>query len=107
MSSAYGWMLVRAVVDTRRTVLTQSGVPFFYPSIEPKVGFERREAALPSYEREAQWHVELAPLPEADCTMNRPHVDSPFLDSQLHLPVQLTNPTVRHRGVGDAAGLAG
>lgn len=51
--------------EGRESRVWQSGVPFFYPSIEPKVGFKRCGAAPSGYEREAQWHNELAPQPEA------------------------------------------
>ena len=53
------------LVHPLRRLVWQSGVPFFYPSIEPMVGSERREAAPSIDEHEAQWHEELASQPEA------------------------------------------
>lgn len=58
----------------------RSVLPFFYPSIEPKLGFERREAAPPGYEQDfcesAQWHNELTSQPRAGlyplCFSSRP-----------------------------------
>ena len=95
------------------TCLWQSGVPFFYPSIEPKLGFERCEAA-PSPDEYNNPEVARAHLTTGSL-IAQSTVDIAVLlclgrrclfVRGDHLPVQVADPSVGDGGSSHAAGLA-